>query len=131
MLQRAAIVAATAHRPPLVVADEPTSALDAERAGDVLRLLRERSRALLVVTHDPAIAARCDRRVELTSVTPGPTVWNRTRKPGAAVVELAGATLTAGRRHTVAEGADLTVRAGEIVGVVGPSGAGKTTLLHT
>ncbi len=52
MLQRAAIVAATAHEPPLVLADEPTSALDRPLARSMLDLLRRRSLSLVVVTHD-------------------------------------------------------------------------------
>ena len=43
MLQRAAIVAAAAHRPALLVADEPTSALDADRADSVLEALRRQA----------------------------------------------------------------------------------------
>ncbi len=56
MLQRACIAAAIAHRPPLILADEPTSALDAEIAVGVLRTIREHAPALVVVTHDVAVA---------------------------------------------------------------------------
>lgn len=52
MLQRAAIVAATALQPPLVLADEPTSALDRPLARQMLATLAEGSRATVVVTHD-------------------------------------------------------------------------------
>jgi peptide/nickel transport system ATP-binding protein len=52
MLQRAVIVAATAHNPILTVADEPTSALDANTAHAVLADLRGRCRALLLISHD-------------------------------------------------------------------------------
>jgi peptide/nickel transport system ATP-binding protein len=52
MLQRAVIVAATAHDPVLTVADEPTSALDADSALAVLSDLRARCRALLLISHD-------------------------------------------------------------------------------
>ncbi|QSB16817.1 ABC transporter ATP-binding protein [Natronosporangium hydrolyticum] len=58
MLQRATIAAATAHRPPLVVADEPTSALDADRADAVLADLRRSSPSLLLVSHDLSLVAR-------------------------------------------------------------------------
>lgn len=57
MLQRAAIAAATAHDPPLVIADEPTSALDAERAEDILDATRGNNHALLLVSHDLALVA--------------------------------------------------------------------------
>ncbi|RKS79608.1 oligopeptide/dipeptide ABC transporter ATP-binding protein [Actinomadura pelletieri DSM 43383] len=63
MLQRAAIAAAVAHRPGLVVADEPTSALDADLAGSVLATLRAASRSLLLISHDLALIAEHADRV--------------------------------------------------------------------
>ncbi|WP_102159398.1 ATP-binding cassette domain-containing protein [Zhihengliuella halotolerans] len=63
--QRAAIARAVAVGPDVIVADEPTSALDAATsAGLAEALLALPSRtggALLLVTHDDALAARCDR----------------------------------------------------------------------
>lgn len=60
--QRVAIARALACEPDLLLADEPTGSLDEATAADVLRLLqqatRERGCALLVVTHDPAVAAQ-------------------------------------------------------------------------
>lgn len=62
MLQRATVAAAAAHRPMLIVADEPTSALDADRAGDILRAIREASPSVLLVSHDlMLVAAHADR----------------------------------------------------------------------
>ncbi|MEZ5796784.1 MAG: ABC transporter ATP-binding protein [Paracoccaceae bacterium] len=52
MLQRGLILAATAHRPALVVADEPTSAVDRALARQMLELLAQRSGTLVAVTHD-------------------------------------------------------------------------------
>jgi len=53
----------------LILADEPTSHLDRDRAATVLRRLRDHAAAhdaaLLLATHDAAIADGCDRRVEL------------------------------------------------------------------
>jgi putative ABC transport system ATP-binding protein len=67
--QRVAIARALAPRPALVFADEPTGNLDAVTGGQVMDLLFERRAAtgatLLVITHDAALAARCDRIVEL------------------------------------------------------------------
>jgi putative ABC transport system ATP-binding protein len=69
--QRVAIARALAPAPRVVFADEPTGNLDAERAEDVLGLLvaanRERGQTLVVVTHDPRVAARCSRVVRMES----------------------------------------------------------------
>ncbi|WP_132909314.1 ABC transporter ATP-binding protein [Sphingomonas sp. BK235] len=67
--QRVAIARALAPRPSLVFADEPTGNLDAATGARVVDLLFERRRAtdasLVIITHDPALARRCDRVVEL------------------------------------------------------------------
>ena len=63
--QRVAIARATAPRPQLLLADEPTGNLDAATGAAIIDLLFERASAagagLLVITHDPAIAARAGR----------------------------------------------------------------------
>ena len=67
--QRVAIARALSLSPRLILADEPTGNLDTHTADDIFALLREfnreRGSACLIVTHDPRLAARCDRRIEL------------------------------------------------------------------
>ena len=67
--QRVAIARALGPRPALVFADEPTGNLDTETGTRIMDLLFERRTAtgatLVVITHDPVLAARCDRIVEL------------------------------------------------------------------
>ncbi|WP_404373330.1 ABC transporter ATP-binding protein [Kytococcus sedentarius] len=67
--QRVAIARAMAARPSILFADEPTGALDSRAAGRVLDLMRDlvnsRGQTVLMVTHDPAAAARADVAVFL------------------------------------------------------------------
>ena len=67
--QRAAIARALVNNPKLVLADEPTGNLDSSTGADVMSLLRElnseRGVTLIIVTHDPEIAAYTDRIVQL------------------------------------------------------------------
>ncbi len=69
MQQRVAIARALALAPDLVLADEPTGNLDTHSADEAFALLRrfnaERGCAFIIVTHDPRLAARCDRVIEL------------------------------------------------------------------
>jgi len=66
--QRVAIARALILDPALILADEPTGNLDAANADEVLQLLRgiaDQGRTVVMVTHDPAVAARADRVVVL------------------------------------------------------------------
>jgi ABC-type lipoprotein export system ATPase subunit len=65
--QCVALAVALANNPPLLLADEPTGQVDSEAASQVFDALRQLNRAfhttIVVVTHDPQVAARVDRVV--------------------------------------------------------------------
>ena len=80
MRQRVAIARALANDPALLLADEPTGNLDTKNAAAVFdgfaRLVAEQGRTVIVVTHDPELAARTTRRIHLVDgrvVSDGPT----------------------------------------------------------
>jgi lipoprotein-releasing system ATP-binding protein len=68
-MQRAAIARALINQPQVLLADEPTGNLDTETGRDILELLRnlnaQQGLTIVMVTHDPAIAAQADRVLRL------------------------------------------------------------------
>lgn len=69
--QRVALARALAPNPAILIADEPTGNLDETTGAEIIELMfkghAERRSTLVLVTHDPGLAARCDRVVRLRS----------------------------------------------------------------
>lgn len=69
--QRVALARAFVTEPPLLFADEPTGSLDATTGEAVIKLMfelnEERGSTLVLVTHDPSIAARCRRKITIAA----------------------------------------------------------------
>lgn len=144
-LSRLALVAAMVNHPPVLLVDEPTAGLDADSSHTVGALLAAYATAghtVLVVTHDVELARRiahvATRIADGRIVAQGDPadvladVASMDRAPRVIAPDLPALTARAVtiRRGglPVVDAADLTVRAGEIVGVTGSSGSGKSTL---
>jgi lipoprotein-releasing system ATP-binding protein len=77
--QRVAVARALAMNPPLLLADEPTGNLDSKSADAVFELLRrvnrEHGTAILFVTHNASLAARCDKIIQVVDgLVPAPAL---------------------------------------------------------
>ncbi|WP_367717049.1 ABC transporter ATP-binding protein [Nitratireductor sp. GISD-1A_MAKvit] len=76
--QRVAIARALAPGPAILIADEPTGNLDQATGRQIADMLftkaKERGTSLVLVTHDPALAARCERQVAMRSGVIEPAV---------------------------------------------------------
>lgn len=71
--QRVALARAFIHRPKILMADEPTGNLDAATSGPIVEMLfrlnRDAGTALVLVTHDPALAAKARRVIKMNGGT--------------------------------------------------------------
>lgn len=66
--QRTAIARAVIAKPKLILADEPTGALDEENGSKIMQVfqrLHDQGNTIVIVTHDPSIAAMCERTVHI------------------------------------------------------------------
>jgi len=67
-MQRVAIARSLAMNPDIILADEPTGNLDTSSGSDIMNLFQElweQGHTILVITHDPALASRAPRQVEI------------------------------------------------------------------
>jgi putative ABC transport system ATP-binding protein len=67
-MQRVAVARALAMDPDILLADEPTGNLDSSSGGDIMELFQdlwEQGGTMVVITHDPALARRAARQVEI------------------------------------------------------------------
>ncbi|MGW5665264.1 ABC transporter ATP-binding protein [Streptomyces sp. NPDC003758] len=92
--QRVAIARALANTPSLILADEPTGNLDSTATREVLRLfaeLRLAGQTLVMVTHDPRIAATTDRLITMhDGAFVDDTAFPQVRTPAASLIDLEG-----------------------------------------
>jgi len=84
--QRVSIAVALANNPPLLLADEPTGELDSVAASEIFQLFGELNRTfgttIIIVTHDPDIAARVDRVVAIRDGRTSSEIFRRVRRKG-------------------------------------------------
>lgn len=70
--QRVALARATINNPKVILADEPTGSLDSENGRMVMNLLSQyvsNGMSLILVTHDEALASKCDRKIHMIDGT--------------------------------------------------------------
>nr|WP_305036051.1 ABC transporter ATP-binding protein [Micromonospora sp. HM5-17] len=154
--QRVEIVKALTRDVDLLILDEPTAVLTPQETEEllaVMRALRESGKSIVFITHKlKEVKAIADRitvirrgRVvgtagpdasedELAALMVGRTVSLLVDKgparPGAPVLEIEGLVVDDDRSCRAVDGVDLTVRAGEVLGIAGVQGNGQTELIE-
>jgi simple sugar transport system ATP-binding protein len=155
--QRVEIIKALVREVDLLILDEPTAVLtpqETEDLLDVMRSLRDSGKSIVFITHKlkevKAIADRITvvrRGRTVGSTGPGAsedalaammvgrsvilTVDKPPMRPGPAVLEVTGLAVNDDRGHRAVDGVELTVHAGEVLGVAGVQGNGQTELVET
>lgn len=157
MLQRAGIVAASAHSPQIIIADEPTSALDAELNKTVLESLNAGKSAILLISHDINLVKKFADRIAVMKdgeiVEIGATkqiienpehqytqqLLSISKSLEVCETEISNTCETILEAKNIGhfydstklfESINLEIKAGEIIGICGASGCGKSTLLR-
>jgi simple sugar transport system ATP-binding protein len=154
--QRVEIVKALTRQVDLLILDEPTAVLTPQETDDllaVMRALKESGKSIVFITHKlkevQAIADRITviRRGRTVGTTPpdtseeelaammvGRSVILRVDKapahPGPVLLEISGLVVDDDRGHRAVDGVDLTVHAGEVLGVAGVQGNGQTEMVE-
>jgi general nucleoside transport system ATP-binding protein len=154
--QRAEIVKALAREVDLLILDEPTAVLTPQETDDlleVMRTLKAAGKSIVFITHKlrevTAIADRItvvrngrvvgttgpeESEDALAAMMVGRTVSLQVSKPpqppGEPVLSVAGLAVNDERGHRVVDGVDLTVHAGEVLGIAGVQGNGQTELVE-
>ncbi len=67
--QRVAIARAIVNDPSFILADEPTGALDTKTSSEIMslfKLLNDEGKTIIIITHDPEVAAVCKRQIEIS-----------------------------------------------------------------
>jgi len=154
--QRVEIVKALNREVDLLILDEPTAVLTPQETDDllaVMRTLQAAGKSIVFITHKlREVKAIADRitviRAGRTVATTGPdtsedelaarmvgrsvnlTVDKHPARPGEPVLEVSGLAVHDERGHRAVDGVDLTVAAGEVLGIAGVQGNGQTELVE-